>query len=96
LGLLAALGVGGLAVFEVSGPASIRWLGGLDTSGQACAAQVVGNLAYVADGSAGFQVMRRSGGPGFAPGFLLEPADQWAPLGATVTFRTQAVGEEPS
>jgi len=56
---------------------------------------VAGNLAYVADGEAGLQVVRLSGGPGFLPGFLVEPADQVALLGGTVTFHAQAAGDEP-
>ncbi|MCL5096720.1 MAG: immunoglobulin domain-containing protein [Candidatus Omnitrophica bacterium] len=36
-----------------------------------------------------------SGGPGFIPGFLLQPADQSTPRGGSVTFRVAAAGDEP-
>lgn len=46
-----------MAIFDVSDPAAPRRLGGFDTSGTAYGVQVVGTLAYVADASAGLQVI---------------------------------------
>ncbi len=51
------LGLGGLAVIDVSHPANPVRVGGYDTSGVARSVAVSGNYAYVADGPAGLQVI---------------------------------------
>ena len=53
----AAIGEGGLAIFDVRDPAAPKRLGGFDTDGSARGVQVVGTLAYVADQYAGLQVI---------------------------------------
>ena len=53
----AALGAGGLAVFDVSNPTNSVQVGGYNTSGYAAGVAVSGNYAYVADGYAGLQVI---------------------------------------
>lgn len=47
----------GLQVIDVNRPASPVRAGGFDTSGDARRVQVVGTLAYVADGEAGLQIL---------------------------------------
>ncbi len=52
-----ALGTGGLAIYDVSDPASPRPLGGTATPGISTSIQIVGNLAYVADGPIGMRIL---------------------------------------
>jgi hypothetical protein len=52
-----ALGYGGLAILDVSNPASPVQVGGYDTSGDAEGVAVSGSVAYVADGDAGLQII---------------------------------------
>jgi hypothetical protein len=45
-------------LIDVSNPAAPARIGGFDTNGEAYGVQVVGNLAYVADGKWGLQIIR--------------------------------------
>lgn len=45
-------------MIDVSNPAAPARIGGFDTNGEAYGVQVVGNLAYVADGKWGLQIIR--------------------------------------
>lgn len=53
-----AAGDAGLQVFDVSDPRSLVLVAGYDTDGTAEVVQVVGNLAYVADGECGLVILR--------------------------------------
>ena len=63
-----ALGLAGLAIFDVSDPVAPRRLGGFDTSGDALGVQVVGTLAYVADFDTGLLLHRQSKSSAFSGG----------------------------
>ncbi|NJN66142.1 MAG: hypothetical protein HC884_05220 [Chloroflexaceae bacterium] len=51
----------GLSIIDVSNPATAAEVGSFDTPGYAREVQIVGNLAYVADGTGGLQILRVSG-----------------------------------
>jgi hypothetical protein len=50
----------GVRIVDVTNPARPRAVGRVDTPGEAWDVEVAGNLLYVADGSAGLRILRRS------------------------------------
>ncbi|MBE7499039.1 MAG: PQQ-binding-like beta-propeller repeat protein [Verrucomicrobiales bacterium] len=58
--LYAAIGPGGVVVFDVENPAQIRRLGGYETGGEAWGVDVDGNRTFVAAGTAGLHILDTS------------------------------------
>lgn len=79
-------GTNGVQVLDVSNPASPVPAGGLVTFGNAQGLSAAGDRLYVAEGAAGFVILRKVVGGTLVPPAVSGPEDQIIPQGSTARF----------